>query len=74
MKASLSLLLRNLSHSASLLWAMMKPLNGMAGSASVPLKLPSWVAVRIGLRTLSGALNISTNSTPRAEPRHSAPE
>jgi len=53
---------------------MMKPLNGIAGSASVPLKLPSWVAVRIGFSTFSGALNISTNSTQRAEPRHSAPE
>ena len=44
------------------LTGLMSPLNGMAENPSVPLKLPSCVAVSNGCSILIGALNISTNS------------
>ena len=41
---------------------------------SVPLKLPSWVAVSSGCSTLIGALNISTNSSRPCVVRFRLPE
>src|SRR5213075_1024850 len=59
----LFLLFRKVFHSLSLLCASTMPSNGIAPKPSVPLKLPSCVAVSNGCSTLIGALNISPNSS-----------
>ncbi|CFP62675.1 Uncharacterised protein [Bordetella pertussis] len=68
------LLLRKVCHSDSFECARIMPLNGMVENPSVPLKLPSYVAVSKGCSILIGALNISTNSSRPWLARHRPPE
>ena len=70
----ISALVGKVFHSLSLLCASTMPSNGIAPNPSVPLKLPSWVAVSSGCSTLIGALNISTNSSRPWLARHRPPE